>query len=1286
MANITAARINNLQNRISLIYGQGAGQSGYGQTLSSSQVSSVEGEVRAADLNNIYADILNARVHQVGVGNLSIDTVISGSNTVAEETSAFLSDDGILTDDPDGFKKGIADYEALMTLIETNKFIVSPSQAEQSLELTDIRTASWNGLIYQLFTVTFNDLDHRRNFFNSGGQIRIAAANSAAKTQKGLDWAQLLAEVGTVSFGYNNTVVNSVQVSSVGNYDLTTAYQQIYYKAGTGYTSAVYENNTFKINARELTDRKIEFRIEFDDTVFDNVVDNNVDGRLESNAQLYIAKGNYVSVEDPTFSITTSVSGFDSPAEINKSPEYSIGIDLARNQYEIQNANGQQYSSVDYTVQAVNVDYPITLYWDTQVVSGNVTAADFDDNTLSGSITITAAYTQSERTINRTLLADNFTEGNESFRLRLYTDSSLSSFVDSTGVVTIIDNSVGVTPAPTPTYSITSEQSSITEGNSSTYTVSTSNVPNGTLYWTTTGSGITAGDFTDNTLSGTVEIFGGTGQFIRTTRSDATTEGTEVFDIQLRTGSISGTVVLTASNGAATSILDTSLTPPPVTFLSNSGTSATATTPGIYKWTAPSHINSVTVSAVGAGGSGYSNGGAGGGGGGYGHSQVAVIPGQTYDVLVGAGAPNSAGGNTYFKTLNTVSGRGGSQGSYVSNNTVLSPGAAGGGFVGNVTGGNGGAGGAGYWTYGGGGGGGAGGHSGDGGTGGTGGRSVSGISATNGTAGAGGAGGGGGGGGSVSPSYGAGGGGGVIAGNVTAALSGFNGTFGTANGATGTGGGGGMKGASGISGSSSAGGAGGNYGGGGGASGGSGGGAVSGGNGAITLAWDAVPPPTPTIVPAISTSSSNLQFTSPSGVSPSPQRIIFTSNAAVTVTGISVSQGSSSATSIDYTGALGVPSGVANFSVTPSSSKYIDVTFYRFGSSGTSTLTISTTAGTKVVQLNWTAEVVQTPTYSMTIDTGHPRYPQSIGDETQYNVFTYTVTTTNVPNGTVLYWTTNTTTSSGRPITVNDVNGFTGTVTINNNSGSFTRTAVADSTTESGTEFFGTEIRTGSITGPVKVSGTYAAIQDTSLTPAQPVPQYNPQLSAPTEVTRGETFSYSFSGGAPGTTWVATNGVIEFTGTFDSSGNFSGNTVITSAGSYDYVITYSDPTSTNDTFTIICVDPEPVSQDTPVTLSSTSSSVAIPATGSKIAATSFVVTNPTDETLNISVQEISKPTGTITGISARSFTLAPGATRRVGVAGNTKNVDADTYTFEFGILAAGYPGTYPTFSLVFYRQ
>ena len=38
MADITAARLNNLQSRIELILGQGSGTSGYGQTVTSSSV------------------------------------------------------------------------------------------------------------------------------------------------------------------------------------------------------------------------------------------------------------------------------------------------------------------------------------------------------------------------------------------------------------------------------------------------------------------------------------------------------------------------------------------------------------------------------------------------------------------------------------------------------------------------------------------------------------------------------------------------------------------------------------------------------------------------------------------------------------------------------------------------------------------------------------------------------------------------------------------------------------------------------------------------------------------------------------------------------------------------------------------------------------------------------------------------------------------------------------------------------------------------------------------------
>jgi hypothetical protein len=67
MTEITAARLNNLQARIELILGFGAGQNGYGQSITSTNVLNDSNLIITADdLNNIYADMIRARIHQVG--------------------------------------------------------------------------------------------------------------------------------------------------------------------------------------------------------------------------------------------------------------------------------------------------------------------------------------------------------------------------------------------------------------------------------------------------------------------------------------------------------------------------------------------------------------------------------------------------------------------------------------------------------------------------------------------------------------------------------------------------------------------------------------------------------------------------------------------------------------------------------------------------------------------------------------------------------------------------------------------------------------------------------------------------------------------------------------------------------------------------------------------------------------------------------------------------------------------------------------------------------------------
>jgi len=137
------------------------------------------------------------------------------------------------------------------------------------------------------------------------------------------------------------------------------------------------------------------------------------------------------------------------------------------------------------------------------------------------------------------------------------------------------------------------------------------------------------------------------------------------------------------------------------------------TSAGTFSWTAPADVTSVSVVCVGGGGGGgIGTGSEGGGGGGLAwKNNIAVTPGQTYDVVVGQGgvgttSGGNGGGDSYFAPAGVsigsspvfaLGGKGGSQGGS-------------GGFYSGDGGGNGGA----SISYGGGGG--AGGYSGDGNT------------------------------------------------------------------------------------------------------------------------------------------------------------------------------------------------------------------------------------------------------------------------------------------------------------------------------------------------------------------------------------------------------------------------------------------------------------------------------------------------------------------------------------------------------------------------------------------
>ena len=99
-------------------------------------------------------------------------------------------------------------------------------------------------------------------------------------------------------------------------------------------------------------------------------------------------------------------------------------------------------------------------------------------------------------------------------------------------------------------------------------------------------------------------------------------------------------------------------------------------------------------------------------------------------------------------------------------------------------------------------------------------------------------------------------------------------------------------------------------------------------------------------------------------------------------------------------------------------------------------------------------------------------------NETTGNTVIYTVATTNTADNTVLYWTNSgTTTAADFSDSVSN-----GTVTITNNSGTFTRKMSADLNTED-SETIVLSLRTGSNTGPIVAVATTVTVGDTSLAP-----------------------------------------------------------------------------------------------------------------------------------------------------------------------------------------------------------
>jgi hypothetical protein len=285
---ILATDYNVIQSKVALVLGSGTGNTGYGQTVISSQVSS-RTNVTYTQWNNLRTDLLKARQHQTGNDMSSFLTVASATVNVTDaDRTAFTSMANDIQD-------------------QTNRLITPPpSQAtRENLVAVQQRATAWNGSLTQTVTVTFSNADSARYFFNTGSQIEFGLSRSLGTSNtKNATWTAMFAGMGVISFKHDSTACSGTgnPAATIGYYELSTDDKLIFQKLAP---AGAYADNRFFILARkgDIGLEQIIFTIRMEDSS-GGPIDENPDGLLTSTVQVYYATGDNVSVLKPPATTT----------------------------------------------------------------------------------------------------------------------------------------------------------------------------------------------------------------------------------------------------------------------------------------------------------------------------------------------------------------------------------------------------------------------------------------------------------------------------------------------------------------------------------------------------------------------------------------------------------------------------------------------------------------------------------------------------------------------------------------------------------------------------------------------------------------------------------------------------------------------------------------------------------------------------------------------------------------------------------------------------------------------
>ena len=220
----------------------------YGYNNATGSLDAATGEtINASSTDNGYKNLQDEVQSLATFLGLTL-TGNSGSDRTSSDTITAADWNNLMTDVKACFDARVAIPSSSLTT----------DAADSSSRTSAWGSASENEITHQ-FTMPFGSEAACRGFFNSGGEVLFTGSRSggtsgsAAGTigSQNANWTSLLSAMGTLTFNLDDLVSSGSTGTSAnkGFYELTTSFQTLYTKTGSGAYSSNYYRIQGKVNS-----------------------------------------------------------------------------------------------------------------------------------------------------------------------------------------------------------------------------------------------------------------------------------------------------------------------------------------------------------------------------------------------------------------------------------------------------------------------------------------------------------------------------------------------------------------------------------------------------------------------------------------------------------------------------------------------------------------------------------------------------------------------------------------------------------------------------------------------------------------------------------------------------------------------------------------------------------------------------------------------------------------------------------------------------------------------------